>query len=179
MKIQKSHSLFFAGLLLALTLIRPAAAHTGGFTYEATVNNHFVDIGSSELEFIPNDLSLFEYNIYSNTDPNNLADFDNVYITVGDESAVLLSTFVHRPQGMLTVLSYSFPKPGKYEMTARFQKGPTTLAEVSFPIEVGEDEAVTAAAKWIKIGIIIVSVALVIVATLIKIKRKQDHQLDK
>lgn len=174
MKIKKAYKLLVTGLLLALILIRPAAAHTGGFTYETTVNNYFIDIGSSELGFVPNDLALFEFNIYSNTDPNNLADFDNVYVTVGDESAVLLSTFIHRPQGMLTVLSYSFPKAGKYEISARFQKGSNKLAEVSFPIEVGEESRGTMA-NWLKIGIIIVFAGAVIVGALTRIRRRQAN----
>jgi hypothetical protein len=178
MKFNKTYQIFILGLLLALVLSKQAAAHTGGFTYEATVNNYFVDIGASELQFVPNELELFEFNIYPNTDPNNLADFDNVYVTIGDESAVLLSTFVHRPEGMLTVLSYSFPKSGKYQISARFQKGPNKLAEVSFPVEVGETTG-GAAGNWLKIAIIGLFAASVIIASLLRIRSRQTHQVDK
>jgi hypothetical protein len=178
MKIRKIHKLSVIAMLLALVLYRPAAAHTGGFTYEAPVNNYFVDIGASKLQFVPNDLALFEFNIYPNTDPNNLADFDNVYVTIGDEAAVLLSTFVHRPEGMLTVLSYSFPKAGKYQISARFQKGPNKLAEVSFPVEVG-DIAGNAAENWVKIGVIGLFVAVVIITSLVRLRSRQSLQVDK
>lgn len=154
-------------------LASPVGAHTGGFTYEANVNNYFVDIGASKLEIVPNELTLFEFNLYPNTDPNNLADFDSVYVTIGDETAVQVSTFVHRPQDMLTVLSYSFPKSGKYEMSARFQKGTTQLAEVSFPVEVGSGGG-GISENSIKIIIFAAIVITAVIATIV-IKRRRGH----
>jgi hypothetical protein len=122
--------------MAALALALPAYAHTGGFTYEATVGDYFVDIGASKLVLNPHELILFEYNLYSKNDPNNLANFDRVYVTIGDGTKVILSTFVYRPEGMLTTLSYDFPHAGKYEMSARFENGQGTMAEVSFPLDV-------------------------------------------
>jgi hypothetical protein len=37
---------------------------------------------------------------------------------------------------MLTVMTYVFPKPGKYEMGVRFMKGSGVLAEVTVPMDV-------------------------------------------
>jgi hypothetical protein len=147
-------------LAAALLTASPAGAHTSGYTYEATVNNYFIDIGSSKPTFIPNEMVLFEYNIYATSDPNNLADFNNVYVTVADEKGVQLAAFVHRPGDMLTVLSYAFPKAGDYTMSARFQKDTAVMAEVSFPIKVGEGSA--SSARAIKV----IALALIVLAAI-------------
>lgn len=144
-------------VICTLAIFSIAGAHMGGFTYETTVNNYFVDIGANKLVIIPGELVLFEYNIFSTSDPNNLADFDNVYVTIGNNVGVQLSTFVHRPYGMLTVLSYEFPNAGQYEMSARFQKGGETMAEVSFPVTV-EGNGVNA--NYLKMGIFALLVGL-------------------
>jgi hypothetical protein len=123
-------------IILGLVLGTVAFAHTGGFTYEKTVGEYFVDVGASKLAIVPNELVLFEYNLYPVSDPNNLANFDRVYVTISDDSGVFLSTLVHRPEGMLTTLSYEFPKPGTYQMSARFEGEQGTMAEVTFPLEV-------------------------------------------
>ena len=124
--------LVFGFALMAFT----AAAHTGGFTFEKTIGSYFVDIGANASEITTDNLILFEFNAYPVADPNNLADFDSVYVTIGDESAIRYSGFIHRPEGMLTVMSYAFPKAGTYEMSARFNKGGEVLAEAVFPITV-------------------------------------------
>lgn len=156
--INKFKKYFFIAAL-ALISVSSAAAHSGGFTYEVTQDNFFVDIGSNKLEFMAGELALFEYNLYPSTDPNNLADFDNVYVTVGNEESVLLSTYVHRPGVLLTVMSFAFPEAGAYEMSARFQKGGETLTEVSFPVTVmasGIDQGM------IKVGAIFAMIGLAV-----------------
>lgn len=173
LSLQKAKNLLTIILLGLAMMAGPAGAHTNGFTYEAAVNNYFVDIGASKTELLANELILFEFNLYPNTDPNNLADFDSVYVTVGDETAVQLATFVHRPQDMLTVLSYSFPKAAKYEMSARFQKGTTKLAEVSFPVEVkgaAQRDAVSDVVKWIKLGLLAIIVVGTVTFGLLKLR---------
>jgi hypothetical protein len=163
-----------AGLLL---IALPAASHTSGFTYEANVGNYFVDIGASRTELAANQLTLFEFNLYPTNDPNNLADFDNVYVTIGDDSAVQLATFVHRPPEMLTVLSYSFPKAGRYEVSARFMKGHADLAEVSFPIEVGEGQGVSG--NLAKIVVLGVFGAAVVITGLVRLRRRASPPVDR
>lgn len=124
--------------LLLLVLFVPiiTLAHTGGFTYETTSGDYFIDIGSTRQEFKTGELALFEFNLYHKLDPNNLADFNNVYVTISDANRVLTSTYVHRPEGMLTVFSYEFPHAGEYTITARFQKTSENITEVSFPVTV-------------------------------------------
>jgi hypothetical protein len=123
--------------VLNLLLVSQTLAHSGGFTYEQSTGEYFVDIGSTKKEFKPNELSLFEFNLYPVNDPNNLADFDHVYVTVSDaEHGVVYSGSIYRPEGSLTVMSYSFPSGGEYKMSARFGKGTESLTEVTFPISV-------------------------------------------
>ena len=124
----------FVAVLLSAQIV---SAHTGGFTYETTKDEYFIDIGASNTEFIPGKLNLFEYNLYKVTDPNNLADFDSVYVTISDAQALRFSSFIHRPNvNSLTTLSYDFPAPGQYEMSARFQKAGESMVEVTFPLQV-------------------------------------------
>jgi hypothetical protein len=127
---------FFAMAIAWLVAPVLSVAHTSGFTYETTVGEYFVDIGASKLTLVPGELILFEYNLYPKADPNNLANFDSVYVTVGDMSTTLFSGFVHRPVGMLTTMSYMFPRAGRYEMSARFEREGGQMVEVTFPLEV-------------------------------------------
>ncbi len=127
-------TLLFA--LVAVLISSSASAHISGFTYETTVGDYFVDVGSNKTELVQNDLILFEYNLYPKSDQNNLADFDNVYVSVGDDKTVMYSGYLYRPDGQVTTMSFAFPHGGIYKMSARFDKGGQTMAEVEFPIEI-------------------------------------------
>jgi hypothetical protein len=147
-----------------------ASAHAGAFTYEAVVNNYFVDIGANKAEMLVGDPILFEYNLYPNSDPNKLADFDNVYVQLGDGDNSLFSSFIHRPGDMLTVMTFSFPHPGKYDMSARFQKGTEAMAEVTFPIEVtGQGSGMGQGA--VKVGLLAGLIGLAVGYGLSRVKR--------
>lgn len=129
-------------ILCALVTVSVAGAHVGGFTYEVTVNNYFVDIGASKLTLPPNELTLFEYNLYPTSDPNNLADFDSVYVTISDEqTGVVYAGLIHKLPENISVMSYAFPKAGNYSMSARFDKAGTVLAEADFKVPVGVEES--------------------------------------
>lgn len=148
------------------------SAHTGGFTYEAVVNEYFVDIGANRQVIAPNELTLFEFNLYPQSDPNTLAMFDSVYVTISDkESGVIYAGPVHRPgEAILTVMSFSFPSEGEYLMSARFDKEGSPLAEVEFsvPVTVSSEENRSSAAKVIVLALIISAVIFAIYAKFLK-----------
>ncbi len=135
-----------------------AQAHSTGFTYEAPVGEYFVDIGANRMEIEPNELTLFEFNLYPKSDVNNLAEFDSVYVTVADQkSGVVYAGAVHSPgTDVLTVMSYSFPAGGEYEMSARFDKDGDALAEVTFTVPVKGSVGAEQMLKFALLGGIIV-----------------------
>jgi len=123
--------------LTAIFLASPAAdAHTGGFSYEAPVDGHFADIGANTSMFQVGEPVLFDFHLYKASDPNNPTAFDNVYVAVEDDQQVHLSASIHQQEGAQAVLSYVFPEPGKYNVSARFQQGSAVLASASFDVNV-------------------------------------------
>ncbi|HYC79990.1 MAG TPA: hypothetical protein VEC17_03100 [Candidatus Binatia bacterium] len=113
-----------------------AHAHTTGISYDVAQDGYIVDIGTNKEELLPNELVLFDYKLFNQTDTSKLADFDNVYVTISDDTGVIMSTFLYSPKDLLTVLSYSFERTGTYTMSARFNRGQLRLTEVTFPLEV-------------------------------------------
>ncbi|MBX4187792.1 MAG: hypothetical protein KW793_01500 [Candidatus Doudnabacteria bacterium] len=159
-------------LLFGFLFASQTLAHSGGFTHEETVGEYFVDVGANRMEMSSNELIVFEYNLYHNTDPNHLTDFDSVYVTVSDQAhGVVFAGPVHRSGAdWLTVMSYSFPKAGDYIMSARFDKAGNALAETTFMVPVKGDSAQ-------KIGLILkfsVLALIVIAGITYWLKHKHD-----
>jgi hypothetical protein len=138
-----------------------AQAHVSGFSYEVAQDGYVVDIGSLKSEISVNDLTLFDFKLFTQADTIKLADFDNVYVTISDSRGVISSGFLYSPKDLLTVYSFRFDKAGKYEMSARFNKGTTKLTEVTFPIDVKGGSSLSQS-SMIKTGaLVLIGLALV------------------
>ena len=66
-------------------------------------------------------------------------------MTIKQETALIFSGNIHRPEFGSTGLTITPPQAGEYEIKARFQADGSKLAEASFPLVVtaGETEKVT------------------------------------
>jgi hypothetical protein len=67
--------------------------------------------------------------------------YDRVWIRVSEGDTIHLATWLVKPTGLLSGFTYIYPRPGTYDITARFARGETVLTEASFEVPVsGEEE---------------------------------------
>lgn len=62
------------------------------------------------------------------------ANYDRVWVRLMRGDTLIFSTWLAKPEGLLSGFTYAFPESGEYELTARFVRGEEMLAETSFTI---------------------------------------------
>ncbi len=121
--------------LVLLVLVVPLAvsAHVVGESYEVPSGADTVDIGYSTKTPDVRESVQFDFRLRKGQDPQPFSDVW-VNITAADGSVVYASGLYNSPFGGPR-LSYVFPHPGKYTISARFENG-TEMHEGSFPMTV-------------------------------------------
>ena len=103
-------------------------AHGLGQSLEKEVNGYFIEAG------VP---IRFDFNLLTK-DRLSTEDFTSVWVKIAPrDKGLSFAGFLHRPEFLLTGMSYTFQNAGQYEITVRFlDKEDKNLAEASFPLEV-------------------------------------------
>lgn len=60
--------------------------------------------------------------------------YDRVWVRLMRGDALLFSTWLAKPDGLLPGFTYAFPEPGDYELAVRFADREKTLVETNFAI---------------------------------------------
>ena len=113
--------------------------HGLGQSLEKQVNGLIMDIGYDAIDSIyAEDTIHFDFNLWKDG-KTEIVDFSHVWVRIapGSGEGIVFTGFLHRPEFVLTGMSYTFQKPGEYELTVRFlDKDDNILAEESFPLTV-------------------------------------------
>lgn len=113
-------------------------AHVSGQSVEKAVGEYIVDIGFDEV-LEAGKASRFDFNLWDKEKIEQIR-FDRIWLRVAPKEGITLATYITTPSFGLAGMSYSFPEAGDYEITARFERGEGTLAEISFPVSVSDSE---------------------------------------
>lgn len=132
-------------ILLAL-LVLPAgvaSAHGGGNEISKRVGDHLIELSLETLEPTAGVAERLNFDFWSATSSENMEGrYDRVWVRVMKGDDLLFSTWLYKPEGLLSGFTYTFPFAGVYEVTARFM-GPDLSIETDFTLTVapGEGEA--------------------------------------
>ncbi|OGM97083.1 MAG: hypothetical protein A3B86_03030 [Candidatus Yanofskybacteria bacterium RIFCSPHIGHO2_02_FULL_38_22b] len=113
-------------------------AHGLGQSLEKEVNGYFIDVGYDAVDSIEAGVPIrFDFNLLTK-DRLSTEDFTSVWVKIAPrDKGLSFAGFLHRPEFLLTGMSYTFQNAGQYEITVRFlDKEDKNLAEASFPLEV-------------------------------------------
>lgn len=129
----------FLGLLFLLSF-GVVSAHETGSSLEATEGLYKLDVGYSG-ELTVGTPVVFDFNILKK-ETNTEEGFDSVWVRLGDERGVSLSTRLHGSATDKTILNYRFLESGEYSMLVRFSNSSGVVAEHTFvfSVEKGETE---------------------------------------
>lgn len=128
----------FKIIILGLSLfilVFNVLAHTSGQSVERDVGNYIVDIGFDEM-LEAGKAARFDLNLWD-TQKIEQIKYDRIWVRIAPSEGIVLATYITAPSFGLAGMSYSFPRAGEYEITVRFERGDTPLAEVIFPVTVG------------------------------------------
>lgn len=116
-----------------------ALSHGAGAFFETTVGNFIVDIGFSSPAPEVGEAVIFDFqirNVGTTLISGSDTAFSDVWVRIESEKKVLLATGLYNAEFGGPRLSYVFPKEGEYTIFARYENGPDSLAETSFPMTV-------------------------------------------
>ncbi len=116
-------------------------AHTTGQTVETAVGNSLIDIGYDVKDISVGQSVVFDFNLTDLKKENDVP-FTDVWVKVQQGNQTVFASGIHRPQYGKTGMIFTFPTPGDYTISTRFQNNDTTLAETSFtlPVKKNTDE---------------------------------------
>ncbi len=129
----------FWTLLLWSAVCLPLAvsAHNTGRSFEKQIGNYLVDIGYNvETEIVAGEPVYFDYELYQREPAPGDAAYSDVWVRISQASTTLFATGIAHMTSGQTGMMYTFDRPGTYTMSVRYERGDTTLAETSFPLEV-------------------------------------------
>lgn len=130
--------LFFLILFCSSTVL--LHAHGGGASYEATIDNFFVDIGYDPAVPIAGEIIRFDFNVENERSTSTEEIFTDVWVRVKYEDEVYFSGGIYRPVFGPTGFAYVPTQPGVYDVFARFQNESNKIVEAEFSIEVLSDD---------------------------------------
>lgn len=113
-----------------------------GASFETVVDGYFVDIGYRPAEITTETSTQFSFLLFEENS-NEDTGFTDLWVRITKEGRTLFASGIHRPKIGGTNMLFTFPEGGTYEVHTRFQKDGETLTEISFPIEVAEEESDT------------------------------------
>lgn len=118
--------LFFAPLFLY--------AHSTGVSFEKVVGAYKVDIGYDPVSPQVGIAERFDFELLTNTGEE--ADFGDIWVRIMQGNTTIFASGIHRPYIGKATLLFTFPGPGTYTISARFEKNENMLAETSFDLPV-------------------------------------------
>ena len=126
---------FIISAVILLALSSAALAHGVGKSLEKEAGGYVIDIGYDADDGIKADEAVrFAFNILTG-DRSKVAPFSSVFAKITDaEKKIVFSGYLGKPEFGPLGMSFSFPRAGGYELTAKFINGDKTLAEASFPL---------------------------------------------
>lgn len=122
----------FAVFLAACILPLGVLAHSDGLYYEEQVGSYFVDIGYN-LEPTAGDPVRFDL-LLSHEKGGEPVPFTQAWVRITGEDGLLFAGPVAYGTFGRPGFSLVFPQGGTYTVSARFEEGEKSLAEVAFPL---------------------------------------------
>lgn len=114
-------------------------AHEEGSSFEAVEGEYLLDLGYSG-ELLSGEPVVFDFNLRKEIGRVEVP-FESVWVRLGSEKGVALSTRLHGSDKDKTILNYKFLESGDYTLLVRFVDKEKILAEHSFIFKVKEREA--------------------------------------
>ena len=134
--------MFFILTFSSLFLNHIVLAHGLGQSLEKEVNGYIIDVGYDAIDVIETGAPIrFDFNLLTK-DRASTGGFTHVWVKISpNDTGLSFAGFLHRPEFLLTGMSYTFQNAGQYELTVRFlDNEDKNLAEATFPLEVkGKD----------------------------------------
>jgi len=143
MILQRNFVLFvipFWVFALQFSTIQFALAHGTGATTQQLVGEYTISIDFSPTVLDAGSPATFAFEL-ERTETNEFIDFTDIWVRVVQGHKTFFATGVHKPQFGRTVMTYTFPDAGEYEIFVRFQNVAEPLAETSFPVIIEEAES--------------------------------------
>jgi len=134
----------FAIILGTLTLLPLLSLAHGGVEETKDVGNYRIELsGATTLSpeaGVPERLNFDLFTVSTSSGKEELTGmdsaFDRVWIRISSEETIHLATWLAKPEGLLSGLTYAFPEAGVYEMTVRFWNKDEMLVETAFTLEI-------------------------------------------
>ncbi len=118
--------------LVMVILVYPADAHLEA-GHDREIGKYFMDFGYAPDRPVAGTRTTIAFNLVDRS--QKPADIDSTWVRISDEKEVeFAGSFKNFQEN--TTFTYTFPRAGTYEITARFQKGGKTLAETTEMIRV-------------------------------------------
>lgn len=109
-------------------------AHSWGTSHEAEDNGYSIDIGYSAPAPEAGESVIFDFEMLKSGE--RYRDFTDVWVRIESEHGTVLATGIHNADFGGARLSYVFPEPGDYTVSARYQRSDDAVASTKFPISV-------------------------------------------
>ena len=122
-------------LCVLLTFPLLAAAHGTGASFETTVDEKLIDIGYTPKEPTVDTSTLFDFALFDTSDDTEIA-FDSIWVRIHQDREVFFASGITKPAIGTMSLLYTFPAPGTYEISVRYQNKDETIVESSFTLPV-------------------------------------------
>ena len=148
----------FSIIILLAGITFAAHGHGSGQTLEKIIGDIVIDMDydSYSQEIDAQTATRFNFNIW-NKDRTEMLEFTDVWVRIApQEQGIVFAGDMHNPEFGATGFTYTFPKPGFYEVTIRFQKqGESLHEEVMFPLTVamGETQSSSGGLRTTVVGI--------------------------
>jgi len=121
-----------------LILANFAFAHGDGASVEQVIDGYLVDVGYSPEIPLANEQTSLNFAIYSSDTRDEIL-FTDIWVRIIDEdNKLLFAGGLNKAEFGLTGLTYSFSKPGAYDVFVRFSDGRDTIVEATAPIIVSK-----------------------------------------
>jgi len=101
---------------------------------DVTVNGYMIDFGYTPEKPLMNDKTILLFNLLNST-TNESLDPDHVWVRISDKNDVVFSG-QFRPINKAVTFTFTFAKPGPYEVMATFYDNNSSLVQKTFILDV-------------------------------------------
>lgn len=136
---------FFAVVALVLSVCLPSLvlAHATGQSFEQVMGDFKIDVGYDVSSFRAAETVRFDFNLAQELTKEDVA-YTDVWVRIVQGNKTVFATGVNKPAIGKAGMTFTFPEPGMYDLSVRFENGAGSIVETKFPITVEPSEAAVA-----------------------------------